>query len=121
MIEEELLDVKTSRKLVSLGYNGHKVVSGELGGSITISCALRWLRERWRIAIAPLPIGYPVKWTVWLVYLDEPMEKDNKLDMCELGRDHDSYEAAAVKGIRHALTIVTEIIKVLKALDKEES
>lgn len=80
----------------------------------TQAVAMRWLREEYRIAVSPIPYRYPSKWDCMIVYLDEPMEKDDKYDICLLKTIRPSYEEAAETGIRHVLkNIVAEIRKKL--------
>ena len=77
--------------------------------------ALRWLREEYNIAVMPIPYRYPGKWKNILVYLGEPMEKDDKYDICQLGKIYMSYEDAAEDGIQHVIKgIVFKIQRELK-------
>ena len=81
----------------------------------TQAVAMRWLREEYRIAVTPIPYRYPYKWDCMIVYLGEPMEKDDKYDMCLLNMIRSSYEEAAEVGISHVLNnIVAEIRKKLR-------
>lgn len=80
----------------------------------TQAVVMRWLREEYRLAVVPLPYRYPGKWTVMLVYLGQPKEKDDRYDTCNLGKTFESYEDAAEYGIRYALKhLVNEIRKKL--------
>ena len=81
----------------------------------TQAMAMRWLREEYRIAVTPIPYRYPSKWDCMIVYLGEPMEKDDKYDICLLKMIRSSYEEVAEAGIRHVLkNIVAEIRKKLR-------
>ena len=81
----------------------------------TQAVAMQWLREEYSIAVTPIPYRYPGKWQVILVYLGEPMEKDDKYDICQLSKEHLSYEEAAEAGIRYVVkNIVAESRKRLE-------
>jgi hypothetical protein len=69
----------------------------------TQAAVLRWLRERYKIAIVPIPYRYPDRWINLLIYLGEPMEKDDRYDMCQLIKEFPSYEEAAEYGIIYAV------------------
>ena len=116
MIEEEFCDKKLTNKLMKLGYNGQR-----FDGLITISCAMKWLREKYNIHVMPAPYGNKTLWASYMVYLGEPMEKDRKKDMCVLGTRFSSYETAALKGIRHGAGIVEKIIDILKKENGDRS
>ena len=74
--------------------------------------SMQWLREKYKIAVTPLPYRYPNKWKCMLVYLGVPIEQDDNFDICELGKVCSSFEKAAEAGIQHVLkNIVIPIIK----------
>ena len=85
----------------------------------TQAVAMRWLRDEYRIAVSPIPYRYPDKWDCMLVYLGEPLEKDDKYDICLLGTIRPSYEEAAEAGIRHVLKEVVAEIRKRLAKGKE--
>lgn len=94
-------------------------------GKATYPCptqaeAMRWLREEYRMAVCPLPYRYPDKWDCMLVFLGEPMEKDDKHDMCMLGKNRPSYEESAEDGIQHATRNVVAKVRRILAESKEE-
>lgn len=105
------------------GIVAHSVRQMEKGGGryrkYTIDIALRWLREDYSIAVMPIPYRYPGKWKNILVYLGEPMEKDDKYDICELDDTYTSYEQAAEAGIRHVVTHI--VAKIRKELAKQNN
>lgn len=124
MISAAYCSKELCQLLDSEGIVAHSVRQMEKGGSwykkYTIDIALRWLREEYRIAVMPIPYRYPGKWKNILVYLGEPMEKDDKYDICELDDTYTSYEQAAEAGIRYVVThIVAKIRKELAKQDKQ--
>lgn len=85
----------------------------------TQAVTMQWLREEYNIAVTPIPYRYPRRWKVILVYLGEPMEKDDKYDICELSKKHLSYEEAAEYGIQYVTKNIVaktrkELLKRLK-------
>lgn len=85
----------------------------------TQAVAMRWLREEYSIAVVPIPYRYPGKWTVILVYLGEPMEKDDKYDICRLRKVLTSYEAAAEYGIQRVVR--DTVSRIRKAVLKKKT
>jgi len=75
---------------------------------------MRWLREQYHIAVTPVPYRYPDKWDCMLVYLGEPMEKDDKYDICLLEKIRPSYEKAAEAGIQYVLKNIVAKIKIIR-------
>ena len=87
----------------------------------TQAVAMQWLREEYNFAVVPIPYRYPGKYTVILVYLGQSMEKDDKYDICELGKTFGSHEDAAEYGIRYVVkNIVAKIRRELKRQTKED-
>ena len=131
MTEEQYITFQTAKLLKENGFDGecgrYYDPDGRLRmkGDIcwneaetpTQAVALRWLREDYRIAVMPIPYRYPGKWKNILVYLGEPMEKDDKYDICELDDTYTSYEQAAEAGIRHVVTHI--VAKIRKELAKQ--
>ena len=77
----------------------------------TQAVAMQWLREEYNIAVTPIPYRYPGRWEVILVFLGEPMEKDDKYDICELSKSHLSYEIAAEAGIQYVVKHVVARVR----------
>jgi hypothetical protein len=112
VIEDDGSISKVASHSCSLSRNS-SFENGEIGMP-TQQMAMRWLREEYRIAVSPIPYRYPSKWDCMIVYLGEPMEKDDKYDICLLKMIRSSYEEAAEAGIQHVLkNIVAEIRKKL--------
>ena len=85
----------------------------------TQAVAMQWLREEYRLAVSPIPYRYPSKWKNILVYLGRSMEGDDKYDICQPGKVHDSYEQAAETGIQYVVkNIVAQIRKELEKQDQ---
>lgn len=88
----------------------------------TQAVAMRWLREAYNIAVTPIPFRYPGVWQNILVFLGEPMEKDDKYDICQLRKKHTSYEEAAEAGIQYVVKdVVANVRKELAKQAKAET
>lgn len=80
----------------------------------TQAMAMQWLRKEYNVHVNPIPWRYPSQWKDIVVYLGEPMEKDDKYDICQYQKVFASFEDAAEYGIQR---VVRDIVaKIQKAL-----
>ncbi len=103
------LNEATKKRLNSLWYEGKKEPYD----------VFRWLMDKKQFYVMPHPKPYNV-WGVWILILGKPNTLDGKINMCDLGKERDSYDSALVVGIEFIVDVLYKAQKTIFVKTKEE-